>query len=404
MSTLVSAPLPTPSHPADIDPLSSDTNPPSPSSFPRSDNTPPSPTPDDEHDSTTTPDQSINTASADEQLDRLAEHSTTSPHAFLSLLTLLRPRLPSLASLPTTTLPPTAALTAERRRALHHLSKLKLAYLHLQAKVRFMVACASEEEWVEVGEEERAAMERDMAQAKAEQLRVKAQLADSRAALMDRIEAFAGVWTQVEQQAEVMEQQWDETEWAELRTAMDELGVDDVMQMCDEQFYTQKLQEEQTLLTQLQAEAAAMEADLQQRQQDSDKVAARLAIMQADTTALLSQLTPPHLAPQPSTAYYQHAAQLLSQLTGVTCRTVPNNSRSLLITVHGWSTVEGGGGGVVMEVDCVPGSGVARFNGVRLVEGEVKWERWDEMVDYALEMQDLGFLVREVQQYLSAEE
>ena len=409
MSTLVSAPLAMQSYPADID-VQFDTNPTSPTSFPDADNAPPSPIDDEQHQQQQDSDTTLyTTVSADDAVDQLAEQSTTSPQAFLDLLTLLRPRLFSLASLPSdpTTLPTTASLSAEKRRALHHFSKLKLAYLHLQAKVRFLAACESEEEWEEVGEESRSKMEREIQQAKAEQSRVKQQLADSKAALTGRIETFATAWTEVEQQAEVMEQQWDETEWAELRSAMEELGVDDVMRMCDEQLYANKLDEQQTLIAQLQAEAAAVEADLQQRQQDSNKVAARLATMQADTAALLNQLTPPNMTPQPPTTYYQHATQLLNQLTGVSAHTPPHNQRSLLITVHGWadgSSSSGSQRSVEMEVDCVPGSGVSRFNGVRLVAGEVEWERWDEMVDYALEMQDLGFLVREVQQYLSSEE
>ena len=342
---------------------------------------------------------------ADEELDRLAEQSATSPAAFLSLLTLLRPRLFGLASLPADGVVPSSAfLAAEKRRALHHFSKLKLAYLHLQAKAKFLQLCESDEEWTEVGEDERQRVEREIQQAKAEQVRLKGVLADSKASLQQRISTFATTWTSIEQQADEMEQQWDEAEWAELRTAMGELGASDVMQMCDEQFYAEKLQEKQTLLNQLQADAAAMEADLQQRRTESDTVAARLATMQADTTALLNQLittTPPHpTQQQPTTTYYQHATQLLSQLTGVTCRRLPNNERSLLVAVEGWTVPLRS---VEMEVDCVVGS-VRQFNGVRLVQGEVEWARWDEMVDYALEIQDLGFLVREVQQYLSADE
>ena len=334
------------------------------------------------------------------ELDRLAEQSATSPAAFLSLLALLRPRLYALASLPADGDTVSAAsLSAEKRRAVHHLSKLKLAYLHLHAKAKFLQRCESDEEWTEVSDEERQRVEREIQQAKAEQTRVKQQFADSRASLQQRVESFAATWTHIEQQADEMEQQWDESEWVELRAAMDELGATDVMQMCDEQFYTQKLHDSQALLAQLQAEAAAMEADLQQRRTESDKVAARLASMQADTASLLSQLTPASLAPQPPTAFYQQAALLLSQLSGITCRRLPGNERSLLVAVEGWTlparTVE-------MEVDCVPGS-ATQFNGVRLVAGDVEWVRWDEMVDYALEVQDLGFLVREVQQYLSTD-
>ena len=396
MSTVVSSPLPTPSPSLpDVD-----VAPPSPSSSLQSnDEPPPLATQDDPEaaPSSTLPSQPT---SADEQLDQLAEQSVTSPAAFLSLLALLRPRLFALASLPADgAVPSSAALSAEKRRALHHLSKLKLSYLHLQAKTNFLRLCEADEEWPEVSDEERQRLEREIQQTKAEQTRAKQQLADSRASLQQRIETFAAAWTQIEQQADEMEQQWDETDWTELRAAMDELGVTDVMQMCDEHFYTQQLHDKQALLSQLQADVAAMEADVQQRRVETDKVAARLAAMQADTTSLLTQLTPASHSPQPSTTFYQQATLLLGQLTGITCRRLPNNDRSLLVAVEGWTVPVRR---VEMEVDCVPGS-VTQFNGVRLVEGEVEWTRWDEMVDYALEMQDLAFLVREVQQYLSTD-
>ena len=394
MSTLVSSALPAPL------PVISDIDPPSPSASLQPDDVPLSFASEEDSDtaSYSSPSQS---PSPDEQLDQLAEQSITSPAAFLSLLTVLRPRLFALASLPADgTVPSSASLAAEKRRALHHFSKLKLAYLHLQAKARFLQLCEADEEWTEVSEDDRQRVERDIQQAKAEQERLKQQLADSRTALQQRVETFATTWTHVEQQADEMEQQWDEAEWAELRAAMAELGVSDVMQMCDEQFYVQRQQEKHTLLSQLQADAAAMEAELQQRRLESDKVAARLASMQADTFSLLNQLIPATSASQPSTTFYQHATLLLGQLTGITCRRLPNNDRSLLLAVEGWTLPARR---VEMEVDCVLGS-VTQFNGVRLVEGEVEWTRWDEMVDYALEMQDLGFLVREVQQYLSTDE
>ena len=393
MATLVSSPLPTPSSFA-----SNDDSPPSPSSTPQPDDIPPAAPTDEEDATAVSPAESV---PADAELDRLAEQSATSPTAFLSLLALLRPRLYALAALPADgAVPSSAFLAAEKRRALHHFSKLKLAYLHLQAKARFLQLCEQPDEWAEVGDEERQSVERDIQAAKAEQEAVKQQLGESKAQLQQRIDAFAATWTHIEQQADAMEQHWDETEWAELRAAMTELGVSDVMQMCDEQTYAQVTQEKEAQLAQLQADAAAMEADLQQRQVESDKVAARLASMQADTADLLSQLSPASHSAQPSTSFYQQASLLLGQLSGVTCRRLPHSERSLLVCVEGWTEPARR---VEMEVDCVLGS-VARFNGVRLVDGDVEWARWDEMVDYALELQDLGFLVREVQQYLSTEE
>jgi len=80
----------------------------------------------------------------------------------------------------------------------------------------------------------------------------------------------------------------------------------------------------------------------------------------------------------------------LSEWTGIQVKK-SDSSRSLIVQI----TTATGEKQVSVEIDAVPHT--QQFNGAKLLSGDFDPLLFDEIMDYALEIQDLRFLIREIQ-------
>ena len=332
---------------------------------------------------------------ADEEIDLLAQRAASSPTAFLSLLQLLRPRLYCAASLQSAApLPSASSLSSEHRRVQAHFSKLKLAFLHLEAKQKFLSWLQRQEAVPRVTGEELQQAEADIAAGR----QAVAELKDSEqglsAAIAEMLESLAGGWLGLEQEAERMQEQWSAQDWQELQQLMDETGEAELSSLLSQPWLDARLAEQQQQQAELTAALAASHSAQQQQQREMQRVQARTEEMEEETQALLRSLQP-----ESGTAlrWWQAMLSTTQSLSGLELRQ-GRTERSLVLRVRGWqsgSETEG----AELEVDCVPGT--TRFNGVRLLSGALESEALDAAVDYALDTQQLAFLVHEIQSMLS---
>ena len=342
--------------------------------------------------------QAVALCSSDEEIDLLAQRASTSPSSYLTLLSLLRPRLFSSSALSAQSPDADpATLSLEHRRVQEHFSKLKLSFLHLEAKQKFLAWMASDAAVPAVGPEEEAEAERAIREGKRDIAAIKQRIEDKKANVSALIDEVVALWAAIDRDAAAL-RSWPDDDWAELRALLADLGETDPSLLCSQAHLDALLSSHRATSAELSAALSSAQSTERRQAGELTAVTAEVERFEAEESALLAQCA--------EGAHWEERAQwwdaLLathSRLLGVSLRRREGSERSLLVSVRRCGP-HGDAEGVEMEVDCVPGS-THQFNGARLVSGDFDAALWDEAVDYALEAQDLGWLIREVQAQLT---
>ena len=327
-------------------------------------------------------------------MDLLAQRAATSPSSFLALINLLRPRLFSFSSLASfDSDPSSSSLSSEHLRVAEHFSKLKLTFLHLEAKAKFLAWMAREEAVPSVTSDDIDEAEAAIRAGKAHISDLKRRLDSAHSATHSLVTDLCDLWGAIEAEAVAMRGDWADDDWAELRALMADVGESDPVPLCSPGHLSALLAHHQSLHPPL---AAALSTALAQEAATAGEIAAveaEAARLEADEAAARGLLARHALVPA-HVEWYEAGLDTLARLTGVRVGRREGSERSL------WVHIEGQGGRTAeVEVDCVPGS--LEFNGARLVSGDVDAQAWDDVLDYAMDTQDVGFMVREVQALLS---
>ena len=341
-------------------------------------------------------------------LEQLALRAAASPSAFLSLLSHLRLRLSSLSSLSAAEPSSSRGLSLEQRRVEEHFSKLKLSFLHLEAKQKFLAWMASDSDVPHVAQPDTEEAELAIAQGKRDIAGLKGRVEEAEEQVDGLIDELTAVWSDIEGGATVMRTEWglqreggDEGEgegeeaedWEELRQLMAEESEADLTQLCDPAHLSALLDQRRSALSSLTSSLASALSSSSTLQAEVTAVTCQAERLEADLAALTSRVERTAEL-SPTLHFLTQLSSTHAHLTGLRISRPDHNHRSLLLHLSP-PPPRAGQAPVVIEVDCVPSSPLA-FNGARLVSGDLDPALWDDIVDYAVDTQDLPFLVNEV--------
>ena len=288
-------------------------------------------------------------------------------------------------------------LSLELHRVEEHFSKLKLSFLHLEAKQKMLAWMASNTPVPAVDQQQVEDAEVAIQEGKKEIAQLKARVEEREEQVDSLLVELSSLWSELEAAAAVMGEQWEEAEWEQLSQLMADLGETDPAQLCSTPHLEQLLAEQRSTLSSLTSDLADKRHSSSTLQAELSAVSVEADRLEAELASLTSRLQ--HTAdPSPTLHFLTQLASSHTHLTGVRLSRPEHNQRCLLIHLHppGHATKQAP---LVIEVDCNPSAALA-FNGARLVSGGFDAALWDDIVDYAVDTQDLPFLVNEVMEHM----
>ena len=242
-----------------------------------------------------------------------------------------------------------------------HFSKLKLTFLHLEAKAKFLSWMARDEAVPIVSPADVDEAEANIRSGKQLVADLTRDIDEQKAAILSLISDLTSLWAHIDRDAAAMAGQWDDGEWAELRALMADLGEADPVPLCTQHHLDALLAHHRSLHSPLSSSLAATLAEESAISHEIDTVEAEAVRLEAEEAAIQALLTR-HANVPDHVEWYEAGLDTLARLTGVRVDRKEGNDRSLLVTIEGAE-----GRTAEVEVDCVPGS--LDFNGARLVRG-----------------------------------